>query len=363
MTDARPVSSVEIDESTQKLLSQIPVVIAMLDENRRVVFGQDRLLGVAGHDAPSREEPNAPGDLLHCVNALRAEGGCGTSSACKLCGANKAIRQSMQHGIAVTHPCRIRYENGGTRDLDLTVTAAPYESAGQTFTMLTIQDASSERRRRALERVFFHDIMNVAGGIAGLATLLKDAKSDVDVSSMLGIMEKSAKALLGEIEAQRQLASAEAGELKVHLAEIETTEVVQDVVDTMRYHAAATSRTIALDSTSEASTFRSDDALLRRILINLTKNALEATPAGGIVVLGTFTDGESIRFDVSNPGVIPRDVQLQLFQRSFSTKGSDRGIGTYSVRLLTEQYLGGTISFVSDDAHQTVFSVTLPLEP
>lgn len=41
---------------------------------------------------------------------------------------------------------------------------------------------------------------------------------------------------------------------------------------------------------------------------------------------------------------MPRTSQLQIFQRSFSTKGKGRGLGTYSIKLLTERYLKGTAS-------------------
>jgi sensor histidine kinase regulating citrate/malate metabolism len=50
---------------------------------------------------------------------------------------------------------------------------------------------------------------------------------------------------------------------------------------------------------------------------------------------------------------------MQLFQRSFSTKGTGRGLGTYSIRLLTENYLEGKVSFVSNEAEGTVFSIEL----
>ena len=52
-------------------------------------------------------------------------------------------------------------------------------------------------------------------------------------------------------------------------------------------------------------------------------------------------------FWVNNPAVMPREVQLQVFKRSFSTKGSGRGIGTYSMRLLVSRYLGGSVDFES----------------
>ena len=53
------------------------------------------------------------------------------------------------------------------------------------------------------------------------------------------------------------------------------------------------------------------------------------------------------------------DIQLQIFQRSFSTKGLTRGLGTYSVKLLTENYLKGKVSFMSNALEGTVFSVEL----
>jgi hypothetical protein len=61
---------------------------------------------------------------------------------------------------------------------------------------------------------------------------------------------------------------------------------------------------------------------------------------------------------------MPREVQLQIFQRSFSTKADrGRGIGTYSVKLFVERYLKGTVGFVSAEPGGTTFSVTLPRAP
>ncbi len=60
---------------------------------------------------------------------------------------------------------------------------------------------------------------------------------------------------------------------------------------------------------------------------------------------------------------MPEAVQLQLFQRSFTTKGLGRGIGTYSIRLLTERYLGGKVSFTSTPAAGTRFELSFPKGP
>jgi sensor histidine kinase regulating citrate/malate metabolism len=50
---------------------------------------------------------------------------------------------------------------------------------------------------------------------------------------------------------------------------------------------------------------------------------------------------------------------MQIFQRSFSTKDRNRGIGTYSVKLVTENYLKGKVSFISNEAEGTIFKVEL----
>jgi sensor histidine kinase regulating citrate/malate metabolism len=52
---------------------------------------------------------------------------------------------------------------------------------------------------------------------------------------------------------------------------------------------------------------------------------------------------------------------MQLFQRSFSTKAATgRGVGTYSMRLLGEQYLGGRVEFTSREPDGTTFTLILP---
>jgi sensor histidine kinase regulating citrate/malate metabolism len=57
---------------------------------------------------------------------------------------------------------------------------------------------------------------------------------------------------------------------------------------------------------------------------------------------------------------MPLDTQLQIFNRSFSTKGGNRGVGTYSIKLLTERYLHGKVSFISSVETGTIFKVILP---
>jgi sensor histidine kinase regulating citrate/malate metabolism len=64
---------------------------------------------------------------------------------------------------------------------------------------------------------------------------------------------------------------------------------------------------------------------------------------------------------VKNPGAISDDVVSRIFERSFSTKiEPGHGVGTYSMRLLGEQYLGGAVSFSTSAADGIVFRLVLP---
>lgn len=65
-------------------------------------------------------------------------------------------------------------------------------------------------------------------------------------------------------------------------------------------------------------------------------------------------------FSVHNDTVMTESVKLQVFQRSFSPKGKGRGIGTYSIKYFTENYLHGKVSFTSKEGEGTAFLIEIP---
>jgi sensor histidine kinase regulating citrate/malate metabolism len=119
----------------------------------------------------------------------------------------------------------------------------------------------------------------------------------------------------------------------------------------------AARRILRLDAGSDDVTVVLDAAVLGRVLGNMIKNALEACAPGETATAGCRADGGAVQFWVHNPGVIAPAVQHQIFQRTFSTRGPDRGLGTYSMKLLGEGYLGGRVSFTSSEEGGTVFEI------
>ena len=101
----------------------------------------------------------------------------------------------------------------------------------------------------------------------------------------------------------------------------------------------------------------------QRVLGNMLKNAMEAMPLGGSARISCREEGDQVVFSVHNPGLIPQPLQDNIFRRTFSTKGAGRGMGTYSMLLLAERYLGGSVGFRSTEEEGTVFFLRLSKEP
>jgi signal transduction histidine kinase len=341
--------------NSSQALDAVPNPLVVLDCNRQIVFANEAFLKFAKvHDAGSVLGLR-PGEALRCVHASDMASGCGTSEFCRTCGAAQAILLS-QKGEKAVKECRITQE-GTDIAFDFRVWATPLQFQGTAFTVFTVNDVSHEQRRKALERIFFHDILNTAGGLIGLAELERDEATE---NEFVNTVYSIASHLVEEIRSQKQLVAAEHHELEVTPSPLRTLSVIGSVAATYRSHEIATGKTIAVSEDAIDLELVSDRTLLTRVLGNMVKNALEASSTNDTVTMYAGKDANGIRFSVHNPSCISRSTQLQIFQRSFSTKGPGRGLGTYSIKLLTERYLNGHAAFESTPASGTTFWVSLP---
>jgi signal transduction histidine kinase len=258
----------------------------------------------------------------------------------------------------VTRECRITHADG-TSAFDFRVTAAPLVADGTPYTVLSLEDVSDANRKRALERIFFHDIMNTAGSMRNLLELVPAEMPGGGDADLLDSVRRAADILVDEILGQKQLFAAETGDLQVVPKPVEVRSFLEQAVIRWSGLDVAKRRIIELRKGPDG-TVSTDPALLHRCLTNMVKNAVESASRGDTVTVWWEWESRRLLLKVRNPGVMPPDVQLQVFQRSFSTKGVGRGIGTYSMKLLGEAYLGGTVSFTSTESDGTVFTLALP---
>jgi signal transduction histidine kinase len=348
------------DAAPYPMLNAMPNVFLILNEQRQIVYGNRAVLDMVRTRAVTDTYGQRPGEALQCRHAHAMPGGCGTSEACSTCGAVLAILTSRQQNAEETRECRILRADGDA--LDLRVRATPLAITDGHFTMFAVQDISHEKRRRALERIFFHDILNTAGGMMGLASILREVPAD-ELDELVGDLQELAGSLVVDIKAQQTLAEAENGDLMPEWQPLDSLAVLRDVVAGYHAHPVAAGRALQTEAGSDAVELVTDVALLRRVMGNMVKNALEASAVGQTVTVACRRAEDGVTFTVHNVTVMPRDVQLQVFQRSFTTKGRGRGLGTYSMRLLAERYLSGRVSFVSTPETGTIFTAWIPFEP
>lgn len=350
---ARQVALVGRSPVVQALLDAVDAVLLVLNAQRQLVTWSE----------PRREGAPPvglrPGEVLGCANAS-ASGGCGTTSRCETCGALGAILGCERTARPVSAECVISTAEGGSIELD--VRAAPVRLDGEPFTVVTLRDISAEKRREALEQIFFHDLLNTASGIRGWVWHL--GRPGVDPRKAGERLDVLARQLEREIRDHRALVLAEEGALVPSPATFWAKELLNEIVALFSQHAAGRDRTVRTSTSDPALAIETDRALLARVLVNMVRNALEATSPGGTVLLrcDERRDGGQggVRCSVHNAGAMAPDVQARIFQRSFSTKGRGRGLGTYGMKLIGERYLGGNISFTSTPDAGTTFAIDLP---
>lgn len=352
------------DELADALLQAIPGYVMLINQQRQIVAVNKAMLCATGVSNSAELVGRRPGEALNCTYSCDTPGGCGTSEHCSVCGAVLAILESQQTAGQINRECHMTFKESELGVTDLKATATPIVIKGESFIIFAFQDISNEKRRDVLERTFFHDVLNTAGGIHGLANLLAEQvniSSHVEDEYKNWLVEMSGN-LVEEIQHQRKLLMAERGEYQPQLSQERLLDILEDVIKLYKNHDRVPGRELTLVEAPDCSLL-TDRPVLRRIIGNMVINALEATPMGGMVTISSTKSTSNIFINVHNAGVMSQDIQLQLFMRSFSTKSNlGRGIGTYSMKLFGERYLKGKVYFRSNQEEGTIFTLSLPLE-
>lgn len=336
----------------------LPSIVLILNSQRQVVFKNQRLMELLGVSSDFEVLGKRPGDLLDCIHAHDSTGGCGTTEFCSECGAVKAVLETQDQGITTVKECRILSRQGEVHDFR--VWASPYNYQDTEFTILSLTDISDQKRRHILEKTFFHDMNNILSIIVGRADFLDDDEVPEDLAESVASIRLASHQLLEEVLSHRKLLSAEKGNLAVDLSRFDSLALIDEVLQLFSGNSTWRGRSLVVEDGAEDFEIVSDRALLRRVICNMVKNALEASAAGDEVRLGCSKDDSEGVFHVHNLEFMPRPVQLQVFKRSFSTKGKGRGIGTYSMKLFGEKYLKGRVWFSTSENEGTTFFVSVP---
>jgi signal transduction histidine kinase len=132
-------------------------------------------------------------------------------------------------------------------------------------------------------------------------------------------------------------------------------------------HAAGENRTVSVTIGSETAGVRGSENLLRRVLENLTDNAVKYTRPDGSISLSLVEEGDAAILTVADDGVgMSADEVAHVFDRFWRSDDSRErvgsGLGLAIARAVVEAH-GGSIEVVSEPNAGTTFTVRLPLYP
>lgn len=151
---------------------------------------------------------------------------------------------------------------------------------------------------------------------------------------------------------------ARAGEIE--LQETDLGDVVRDFIEFYQPEADKTGIDVSPHLASGLSRVNVDHMLMRQVLVNLTRNAQQAMPAGGTLNLLTYADGDRVCLDVIDTGSgIKPEAREKVFEVFYSTRQGGSGLGLPTVRKIIEAH-GGTITCQSELGRGTRFTLSFP---
>ena len=203
-----------------------------------------------------------------------------------------------------------------------------------------------------LTRVLTHEIMNATAPIASISQsmLHHPAVKGSDLEEGIIAIHNTVKHLNSFVDGYRKYSELQ----KPVPQEVELTPVINEVEQLF-------AELTWVNKLTEGLIIKTDPNLLRQILINLIKNAVEAGSHKIGVVTEQKQEGRVLLY-ISNDGeLIPADARSSIFIPFFTTKRKGNGIGlSLSRRLLTIQ--GGMMSLLDEprDGFHTTFLLEFP---
>ena len=118
-----------------------------------------------------------------------------------------------------------------------------------------------------------------------------------------------------------------------------------------------------IDLTQDAPKIKIDADRMKRVFINIIKNAIDAMPDGGKLTITSEKAKGKVKIAFEDTGVgIPRENLKKLFEPFFTTKANGMGLGLAICKRIVEAH-GGTISVESEINKGTTVTIIIPIEP
>ncbi|MGH7450569.1 MAG: two-component system sensor histidine kinase NtrB [bacterium] len=209
-----------------------------------------------------------------------------------------------------------------------------------------------------------HEIRNPLSSISLNAELLGDEIADYQTANT-----DEASALLKSIisEVDRVTALTEEYLQFSRLPQVNPTkgsldQTLHDVLELLRHDLRQKKIEVQFQGERKIPETLFDRAQIRRVFLNIIRNAMEAMPKGGLLTIQTEEKDHRAVVHIADTGMgIPEEALAKIFDPFFTTKDFGTGLGLAIVQQIIDEH-NGQISCQSRVGEGTTFSIALPLD-
>jgi two-component system sporulation sensor kinase A len=201
-----------------------------------------------------------------------------------------------------------------------------------------------------------HEIRNPLTSLKGFSKLLMNATGE-QAERYYEIMDQEfvrIEMILGEL-----LVLAKPQQTSDYRAQ-DVRLIMHEVADLLSSQAILSNVIIQEQMTPEPCIVRCDKNQLKQVFVNIVKNAIEAMPTGGLLVIAIERDGEDVMVKVVDQGGgIPENILRRLGEPFFTTKEKGTGLGLMISHKIIEEH-DGHIRYDSRSGEGTTVTIRLP---
>ena len=263
-------------------------------------------------------------------------------------------------------------------DYHLTLAATEISAGGRRDRLISLQDIQTElddtqtQAWQDLVRVLTHEIMNSITPVTSLAKTAESLVADIagraggdaelaadlaDLREAVGIVARRSDSLTEFVDSYRQMTRLAPPEKK----RIDVAGMFSTVVTLARAEAPGSIAAIAVSIEPQGLSLYADRDLLEPVLLNLLRNAREATAGiddAEIRLLAKLNRRGNPVIEVSDNGPgVPPELATRIFVPFFTTKERGSGVGLALARQVMTAH-GGFIRLVDSERPGATFALT-----
>ncbi len=227
-----------------------------------------------------------------------------------------------------------------------------------------------EAMKDSLTHMIVHDLNNPLTAMVGLLFIMKmqfedkfneDQKRSFDIAFAAG---QDLKMMIGNLLDVNKM---EEGKIVLRRENFRMADIAREVAEQLRIVAKTDEKTIPLEVAEGMPEMYADRDIIKRVIANITNNAIKYTPPGGSITINISYDKEvdGFRVMVKDTGDgIPKDYLGKIFDKFVQVESNKkaktgRGLGLTFCRMAVEAH-GGKIWVESELGHGSTFIFTLP---